>query len=179
MNTYLRALPSLAAIALFAAGMANQSRSPAPEGSARVSKKQMAQSEAANLASSKRKIPCKTPQNASLCYRTYGRLEVANGNPTLRIWRIGTHRVLAVYSGPSHYPPRTIADDENPELPQELYRAYKANNRAQMKATGMMWALPPYAYADFEVCPLVPEHKGWMQPICIECAKNIYVEKDY
>jgi hypothetical protein len=126
-----------------------------------------------------RKIPCKTPQNASLCYWTHGRLSVANGNPSLRIWRIGTHRVLGVFNGPAHFPPRTIADDENPELPRELYRAYEANNRAQMKATGIMWALPPAAFADFEVCPLEPEHKGWMQPVCIECAKNIFIEKDY
>jgi hypothetical protein len=42
-----------------------------------------------------------------------------------------------------------------------------------------MWALPPPVFADFEVCPLEPEQKGWMQPVCVESAKKIFIEKDY
>ena len=67
---------------------------------------------------SKRKIPCKTPENAAICYWTHGRLSVYNGNPTLRLWKIGTHRMLGVYNGPSHFPPHTMGDNENPDLPK-------------------------------------------------------------
>jgi hypothetical protein len=38
----------------------------------------------------KRTIPCKSPENAASCYWTRGRLSVYNGNPTWRIWKIGT-----------------------------------------------------------------------------------------
>jgi hypothetical protein len=34
---------------------------------------------------SQRKIPCKTPENASLCYWTRGRLNFYQGNPSYRI----------------------------------------------------------------------------------------------
>jgi len=130
-------------------------------------------------AASKRKIPCKTPENASLCYWAHGRLSVYNGGaPNFRVWKIGTHRILGVFSGPSHFPPAIEEYDENPELPATLLRAYEADNRRLKKETGLMWAVPPPAFADFEVCPLEPEHKGWMQAVCIESAKKIFIEPD-
>jgi hypothetical protein len=48
----------------------------------------------------KRKIPCKTPENATSCYWTHGRLGVYNGNPSFRVWRIGTTRIVGIHSGP-------------------------------------------------------------------------------
>ena len=129
--------------------------------------------------SSKRKIPCKTPENAALCYWTHGRLSIWEGTPPFRLWKIGTRRILAVINGPSRYPPRTDDEIENPKFPTELDRAYEADNRRHKRATGIMWAIPPPVFADFEICPLEPEHKGWMQDICIESAKNIVIEKDY
>jgi hypothetical protein len=47
-----------------------------------------------------RKIPCKTPEIAASCYWTHGRLALYNGNPGWRLWKIGTKRILGVYSGP-------------------------------------------------------------------------------
>jgi len=99
-------------------------------------------------------------------------------HPPFRLWKIGTRRILAVLNGPSHYPSRTVDDLENPEFPTELDRAYEADNRRHKKATGIMWAIPPPVFADFEICPLEPEHKGWMQGVCIESAKNIFMQKD-
>ncbi len=87
--------------------------------------------------------------------------------------------MLGVFNGPSHFPPRTVADEEYPEFPPELYRAYEADNRAHKRATGIMWAVSPPVFADFEICPLDPERKGWMQPVCVESARNIFIEKDY
>jgi len=133
----------------------------------------------AEASASKRKIPCKTPENPSLCYWTHGRLSVYNGSPSFRIWQIGTRHILGVFNGPSHYPARTNDDIENPELPSELYRAYEADNRRLKRETGIMWAIPPPAFADFEACPLRPEIKGWMQAVCIESTKNIIIERDH
>ncbi len=129
--------------------------------------------------SGKRKIPCKTPENVSQCYWTHGRLAVANGNPTYRIWKIGTHRMLGVFNGPSHFPPHSDEDVELPEFPVELDRAYEADNRRLKRETGIMWAVPPPVFADFEICPLEPERKGEMQAVCIESARKIFIERDY
>jgi hypothetical protein len=110
---------------------------------------------------SKRKIPCKTLENSASCYWTHGRLIIANGNPAFRLWKVGTHRILGIYSGPSvdRYGP----DNEDPELPANLLGKFKHyENRV---------------FADFEICPLEPEKPGELQAACIESAKNIVVEK--
>lgn len=113
--------------------------------------------------SSARNIPCKTDENASMCYWTHGRLSFYNGGSNYRIWKVGTKRILAVFSGPSRFPPRTDADRENPEFPANVDAVFR----------------PPdnWIYADFEVCPLEPEHPGWMQAVCVESAKKIVLGK--
>jgi hypothetical protein len=75
---------------------------------------------------------------------------------------VGTKRILAVYSGPSRFPPRTDEDSELPEFPASVDRVFR----------------PPdnHIFGDFELCPLEPERKGEMQAVCIESAKNIFVE---
>ncbi len=169
----------LALAASLTANLPREPQTPATGGAERASQDQAKPTAKASLSASARKIPCKTPENAALCYWTHGRLAVANGNPAFRIWRIGTHRILGVFNGPSHFPPLTVADDESPEFPPELDRAYEVDNRAHKRATGIMWAIPPPVFADFEVCPLDPERKGWMQSVCIESARNIFIENDY
>lgn len=108
-----------------------------------------------------------------MCYWAHGRLSAYNGDPTYRIWKIGTRRILGVYNGPSHFPPRIASFDEdvfNPEFPAILHRAYKlAYERSK-------WGWPPDVFADFEVCPLESGKEGWMQGVCIESAKNIFVQ---
>lgn len=108
---------------------------------------------------SKRKIPCKTIQNASSCYWTHGRLTYGNGTPAVRLWKIGTHRVLGIYSGPS-VDRRHSMDNEGPALPANLAMPFGSA-----------------IFADFEVCPLEAEKRGAMQAACIETAKNIFEEK--
>jgi len=112
--------------------------------------------------SDKRKIPCKAPENAATCYWTHGRLNFYNGAPSYRIWKIGTKRILGVYSGPSTYPPRTAADSELPEFPANIDKVFRPPTNS--------------IFADFEVCPLEPERKGEMQAVCIESARKILVE---
>jgi len=105
-------------------------------------------------------------------------LSIYEGMITYRLWKVGTHRLLGVFSGPSHYAALTDEDMENPELPAELHQAYEADNRRHKRATGMLWTIPPPVFANFEVCPLRPEQKGVRQPVCIESAKNIFVQDD-
>jgi len=164
--------------ALVAANVPGEPQAPSAAGADTTSRDQPKPSAKASPSASARKIPCKTPENASMCYWTHGRLSVYNGNPSFRIWKIGTHRLLGVFNGPSHFPPRIPSFDDdvfNPELPAELYGAYEADNRRLKREIGIMWAIPPPVFADFEVCPLEPEHKGWMQGACIESVKNIFI----
>ena len=86
---------------------------------------------------------------------------MGNGTPAYRLWKIGTHRILGIYSGPSV--DRWGLDNENPEFPLNVERNLDSYNNV--------------IFADFEVCPLEPERSGVMQAACIETAKNLFVEK--
>jgi hypothetical protein len=113
-------------------------------------------------AAPKRKIPCKTPENAASCYWTRGRLAIYDGNPSWRLWKIGTKRMLGIHSGPH---PTDPLDSEHPEFPTNLTSVVATMGDGDR------------IFADFEVCPLKPEHPGWMQPSCIESAKNIFLDR--
>ncbi|HEY7404980.1 MAG TPA: hypothetical protein VIB39_15755 [Candidatus Angelobacter sp.] len=116
----------------------------------------------AGKAAEKRRIPCKTPANALSCYWTHGRLAFYNGTPAYRLWKVGTHRLLGIYSGPSV--DRLSLDNENPELPASIYRVYDP-------------AVGGLLFGDFEVCPLEPEVAGAMQAACIESARNLLLRR--
>ena len=107
----------------------------------------------------KRKIACKTPENAASCYWTRGRLAVYNGGPpNIRVWKIGTKRILGIESGPNYN--EAVEEENGPDLPPNVLRV-----------------LEPHAlvFADFEVCPLEAARPRHMQHACIEAAKNIVV----
>jgi hypothetical protein len=112
----------------------------------------------------KRKIPCKTPENATSCYWTHGRLGVYNGNPSFRVWRIGTTKIVGIHSGPDAQR-RDPEDGEHPEFPPNVERL------VDRLVDGHR------IFADFEICPFAPERKGEMQFGCIESAKTIVLEK--
>src|SRR5258707_1146875 len=163
----------LAMTALFTASVARQPQAPAHEGADPASRDQAKTSTQTSPSARGRKIPCKTPENASLCYWTHGRLSVWEGGPpSYRLWKIGTRRLLGVFKGPSRFPAFTDDDAFNPEFPTNLERAYEVDGRC------WKWTFPPPVFADFEVCPLEPEKKGEMQSVCIESAKNIFIEHD-
>jgi hypothetical protein len=108
-----------------------------------------------------RHVPCKIEANAKSCYWTHGRLQLHNGTPSFRLLKIGTNRLLGVYSGPSVDRVNSL-DNENPEFPTNVQKSFRPfQNRI---------------FGDFEVCPLEPERSGVMQAVCIEAAKNIVVE---
>ena len=127
-------------------------------------------------ASPQRKIPCKTPENASMCYWTRGRLRFYSiGRPTYRIWKVGTNRVLGIYAGPSTYPPRT-EEDYLLDFPANLERAYKLEYERNVKLGIDTPELIGDVFADFEICPLEPDIPGDMQASCIEAAKTIFAD---
>src|SRR5262245_42166877 len=108
------------------------------------------QSPSAPAIAGTRKIPCKTPQNSQMFYWTHGRLTYGNGTPPLRVWKIGTDRMLGVFSGPSHFPP--AEDQEEPELPNNLAKAYEAEGRRVQRLTAKDSVRPPVVFADLEIC---------------------------
>lgn len=91
---------------------------------------------------------CKTdPDIIGACFTVHGRLSIWNGTPSLRIWRIGTKRILGVH---------------NEILPEAV-------------AHRMGWDVE--AYGDFTVCPFTEERPGEMQMVCIESAENVVYKK--
>jgi len=85
-----------------------------------------------------------------------------NGTPAFRLWKIGTHRLLGIYSGPSVDRYDSL-DNEDPAFPVSVQQKFDP--------------LKNRIFADFEVCPSEPETTGAMQPACIESAKNIVVQE--
>lgn len=91
------------------------------------------------------------PKIVDACYETRGRISLFNGNPMMRIWKVGTKRMLGVrYS-------------ENPIHPEKLAPYINFSTKI---------------FGDYLVCPFTKEQPGHMQFVCIEEASNIRVE-DY
>lgn len=110
-----------------------------------------------------RKIACKISENAGSCYWTHGRLNIGNGTPTVRLWKIGTKRILAIHSGPG-YKRGDDQENDSPELPSNIRVALSKSKYGSI-------------FGDFEICPLEPQETGVMQAACIESAKNIVEDK--
>ena len=92
---------------------------------------------------------CKSdPDIMEACFTIHGRLNVWNGSPSLRIWPVGTRRIMGVL-------------DEYP-LPGEL-DDYDLLNGA--------------AWGDFEVCPFTKDRQGWMRMVCVESASKVTYKK--
>ena len=91
-----------------------------------------------------------SPKLVAPCYSVRGRFYAANGTPSLRIWRIGTSRILGVVDWDGEAEGRTIA---TPWLMRTM--------------VGRGFAFATRIYGDFEVCPLTRERPGWMQMVCI------------
>jgi hypothetical protein len=99
--------------------------------------------------------PCREhPKVSGPCFTFRGRLANYNGNPTARVWRIGTTRILGVSDG--------MALPEFEKMP--------ANAKA---ALGGSFDL--YVFGDFEFCPFTPDKPGVMRLGCLNSAKNLKV----
>ena len=95
------------------------------------------------------------PQLIGKCFRVHGRLSTYNGNPAVRLWRVGTRRVLGVSDQRFSLP-------EYRNLPEGLTNQLNGENEI---------------IGDFLVCPFTPAKPREMQLVCIESAKNFVVKK--
>ncbi len=95
--------------------------------------------------------PCKRSEaSAGEPFVVRGRLSLSNGNPSVRIWIVGTKRILGVRG------------DEKPDLPTPLPKMLK-------------WDVD--IFGDFTVCPMTKYRPGHMQMVCIKSADNLVVKK--
>lgn len=86
------------------------------------------------------------------CFVVRGRVSAYNGNPTFRMWIVGTQRLLGIDQDV----------DERPAAPRELAPYLNFDHDV---------------FGDFRVCPLTPEREGWMRRVCIESASNWFAKK--
>jgi hypothetical protein len=100
--------------------------------------------------------PCREhPQLIGECFNVRGRLSVYNGAPAVRLWRIGTRRVLGISEQRFSLP-------EYRNLPEDLTKQLNGENEL---------------VADFLVCPFTRAKPREMQLVCIESAKDVVVKK--
>lgn len=85
----------------------------------------------------------------------HGRLSPGADTIELRLWPIGTKRMLGVSDGPA------INDAENPIYPKTI--EFTTGHET--------------IFGDFEVCPFTPKRDGEMQFVCIESATHLVVKK--
>src|SRR5438874_10185804 len=99
---------------------------------------------------------CRTrPDVVGRCFRVHGRLSVYNGTPSIRLWPIGTRRLLGVLD------PENISSEPGPSI-------IPASILGQLD-----W--DKFIFGDFLVCPLTRSQPGRMQTICIQSGKHLLV----
>lgn len=95
-------------------------------------------------------LGCKNnPAVVSACYSLRGRIAAYNGTPSLRIWPVGSARLLGVQPSENEIMPKNIRGKVSFEQS---------------------------VYANFEVCPFTQPRPKVMQLVCIESAANIEVQ---
>lgn len=93
------------------------------------------------------------PQLVGKCFNVHGRLSVYNGAPALRIWKIGTKRILGVSE-------QRFTVDGVLNVPEEI--------RSQINQDKLL-------FGDFVVCPFTQPRPNEMQLVCIEEVRNLRV----
>jgi hypothetical protein len=107
-------------------------------------------------AHSEGKAKCKgSPKVVGACYSVHGRLNTGADTIQLRLWPVGTKRMLGVSDGPA------INDAESPLYPNTI----RFPNGDET------------IYGDFEVCPFTPKREGEMQFVCIESASHLVMKR--
>lgn len=89
------------------------------------------------------------------CFWVRGRLGTYNGNPTFRIWPVGTHRLLGVIN--------PLGNDEDPVLPSSLRRLKPSFEHD-------IWGR-------FYVCPWTKDEPGSMRFVRVVRAENLLAIK--
>jgi len=103
-----------------------------------------------------KKKTCKDhPDLSGPCYKVKGKMFLSNGTPSVRIWLIGTKRILGISEG-------QFDNTDHANIPDELEQRLE-------------WGTE--IYADFTVCPFTNDKPGVMRLVCVESAKNISIRK--
>jgi hypothetical protein len=98
-----------------------------------------------------KKLGCKNnPKVVGKCIAVHGRVSMYNGTPGVRIWPVGTKRLLGVL--PS----------ENEIMPEQVRQ---------------LLALDTRIFGDFLLCPFSEPSPASMQFVCIEEASNLVIER--
>jgi hypothetical protein len=106
----------------------------------------------ADARGSDRTPDCKAnPALVGKCFTVHGRLRAYNGNPTFRIWPLGTKRLIGVTGA---------KPGQDPIMPKDLACGFDCD-----------------VFADFETCPFSINTPGVMQRACIESAGNRVVKR--
>src|SRR5256885_327201 len=95
------------------------------------------------------------PQLIGNCFTVRGRLSIYNGTPALRVWRVGTRRMLGISEQRF-----SVAGYRN--VPEYIERQTNQNVAI---------------FGDFLVCPFTRSRPGEMQLVCIEAGKSLVVRK--
>jgi hypothetical protein len=91
------------------------------------------------------------------CFNVHGRLSVYNGTPSIRLWPIGTKRLLGVID------PNDVSHEPGPSvLPLDI-------------KSKLDWDKD--VIGDFLVCPLTRSQPGHMQTVCIQSGKALTVHQ--
>jgi len=99
----------------------------------------------------------KSPPIKGACFTVHGKLFLALGTPTIRIWPVGTKRLLGVYNWGIDF------DDTAPPNVLKLLNGDPPND-------------DPFAtdiYGNYTVCPLEKQRKGWMRMVCMKSATHL------
>ncbi len=95
-----------------------------------------------------------TPRTGQPCFTVRGRLVTGfNGNPSTRLWVVGTKRILGI---PDGY-----------ELPKSVQESLGVNSDDPVGK---------HVFGDYTFCPFTPDEPGVMRRGCIKEAVNLRVE---
>jgi len=95
------------------------------------------------------------PQLAGKCFTVHGRLSIYNGAPAMRIWKVGTKRMLGISE-------QRFAVDGYRNVPETIQT--QLNQDVEI-------------FGDFLVCPFTRPKAREMQMVCVEEGKNLKVQK--
>jgi hypothetical protein len=97
------------------------------------------------------------PDVVGKCFSVHGRLSVYNGTPSIRLWPMGTKRLLGIID------PKDTSNAPGPTiLPDDIKKKLDWNKDV---------------FGDFVVCPLARQQTRRMQTVCIESGKNVIVRE--
>ena len=112
---------------------------------------------AASLAHSAHAADCRhNPALVGPCFQLHGKMFPSNGSPALRIWRVGTNRVLGVWYSEEADPGPGVID-----LPPNVQKL--------MRPTPWIAGI----CGDFTLCPFTKSRPGWMQFVCVADASDL------